>query len=108
MRRSASLMVSLTLSACVFLCTSCQKTYVPPGEKMPEGFKIAAYPGSTCTKSDSTPLANRETQQIVVLLTKDDVYRIETFYKTELALEGFLVYLGQRNQRLYYNGSHER
>ncbi|MBU6450319.1 MAG: hypothetical protein KGS72_00970 [Cyanobacteria bacterium REEB67] len=91
MRRSAGLLISVVCSFCMFFCTSCQAAYKPPGQPLPDGFSIACYPNSTCTKTDSTPLGNNQTQQIVVLLTKDDVYRVMPWYKTELTMKGYLI-----------------
>jgi hypothetical protein len=91
MRRSACLLITLVACSFVFLCTGCAPPYKPPGAALPEGFLINCYPKSTCTRADSTPLPNHQSQQIVVLISDDDVPKIEAWYKTELTLKGYLV-----------------
>jgi len=82
----------LTLAcAAALLCTSCTQTYKPSGQPLPEGFLINCYPKSTCTRSDSTPLPGKQQQQIVVLMSEDDVQKIVAWYKTELTLKGYMV-----------------
>ena len=93
MRRfgSASLLISTLACTAALLCTSCTQTYKPPGKQLPEGFLINCYPKSTCTSSDSTPLPGKQQQQIVVLMSEDDVQKIVAWYKTELTLKGYMV-----------------
>jgi hypothetical protein len=91
MRRSACLLIALLVFVTVTLCSGCSTQYKPKGRKIPEGFLINCYPGSECTQSDSTPLPGKKTQQIVVLLTTDDVDKVVAWYKTELVLKGYQV-----------------
>ena len=91
MRRSASLLISLLACASVALCSGCSAPYKPKGRQVPEGFQINCYAPSECTQSDSTPLPGKKTQQIVVLLTPDDVAKVVAWYKTELVLKGYQV-----------------
>jgi hypothetical protein len=73
------------------LCSGCSTQYKPKGEKLPDGFTINCYPQSECTKSDSTPLPNNQSQQIVVLMTNDSVSKVVAWYKTELVFKGYRV-----------------
>jgi len=91
MRRSASLLTTAMAFACVYLCTGCAGPYKPPGERLPDGFAINIYPGSVCTKSDSTPLPEHKVQQVVVLLSNDNTYKVKSWYSTELVLKGYQV-----------------
>jgi len=93
MRRfsSTSLLIATCLCAFSLLCSGCAKEYKPPGQPLPEGFLIACYPNSNCTRSDSTPLPGKQQQQIVVLMSTDDVQKIVAWYKTELTLKGYMV-----------------
>ncbi len=91
MRRTACLLITLLVCATMFLCTGCAKPYVPPGQKLPDGFMINCYPNSVCTRADSTPLPDKKNQQIVVLMSDDDVPKIVAWYKTELLTKGFMV-----------------
>jgi hypothetical protein len=91
MRRSAYLLVTLLACSCVILLSSCAGTYKPKGQKIPEGFQINCYNPSECTKSDSTPLPGNQSQQIVVLITDDDMDKVVAWYKTELTFKGYRV-----------------
>ncbi|MBS1996171.1 MAG: hypothetical protein JSS86_07670 [Cyanobacteria bacterium SZAS LIN-2] len=89
--RSASSLVATVVCAAVFLCSGCSQPYKPPGKELPEGFLIACYPKTTCTQSDSTPLPGKQKQQIIVLMSEDDVSQIVAWYKTELTLKAYQV-----------------
>ena len=91
MRRSATLLITLMACASMLLCTGCSRPYEPKGRKLPDGFQINCYAPSECTQSDSTPLPGKKPQQIVVLLTPDDVAKVVAWYKTELVLKGYQV-----------------
>jgi hypothetical protein len=91
MRVSASLLITLLASLSVVVCSGCSSTYKPTGAKLPDGFQINCYPQSVCTRADSTPLPGNQTQQIVVLISNDDVPKIVAWYKTELVFKGYRV-----------------
>lgn len=75
---------SLILSGC-----STGSQYKPPGARLPDNFPIECYPKSECTKADSTPKGQAKYQQIVILKSDDDKYRVIDFYKTEIPMKGF-------------------
>lgn len=81
------------VAACLVACfglTACNtKGEQPTGQKIPDGFKINCYPKSECTRVDTTPLGDKKFAYVVILKTKDDRFKIETFYKTEIAMSGY-------------------
>lgn len=73
-----------------FGLTACNtKGEQPTGQKIPDGFKINCYPKSECTRVDTTPLGDNKFSYVVILKTKDDRFKVETFYKTEIAMSGY-------------------
>lgn len=77
-------LLALTISS----LAACKKQEIP-GEKIPEGFKINCYPKSECTRADSTPLGDNKFSYVVILKSPDDRFKIEAFYKTEIAMTGY-------------------
>ncbi len=72
-----------------FSLSGCVNKDQPTGVKIPEGFKINCYPKSECTRADSTPLGDNKFSYVVILKSKDDRFKIQTFYKTEIAMSGY-------------------
>ncbi|HNG20797.1 MAG TPA: hypothetical protein PLI59_16550 [Candidatus Obscuribacter sp.] len=72
-----------------FSVSGCVNKDQPTGVKIPEGFKINCYPKSECTRADSTPLGDNKFSYVVILKSKDDRFKIQTFYKTEIAMSGY-------------------
>ncbi len=72
-----------------FSLSGCVNKEQPTGVKSPEGFKINCYPKSECTRADSTPLGDNKFSYVVILKSKDDRFKIQTFYKTEIAMSGY-------------------
>ncbi|MBI5175508.1 MAG: hypothetical protein SFV17_20470 [Candidatus Obscuribacter sp.] len=72
-----------------FSLSGCGNKEQPTGVKIPEGFKINCYPKSECTRADSTPLGDNKFSYVVILKSKDDRFKIQTFYKTEIAMSGY-------------------
>ncbi|HMW92995.1 MAG TPA: hypothetical protein PL112_25655 [Candidatus Obscuribacter sp.] len=72
-----------------FSLSGCVNKEQPTGVKIPEGFKINCYPKSECTRADSTPLGDNKFSYVVILKSKDDRFKIQTFYKTEIAMSGY-------------------
>ena len=72
-----------------FSLSGCVNKEQPTGVKIPEGFKINCYPKSECTRADSTPLGDNKFSYVVILKSKDDRFKIQNFYKTEIAMSGY-------------------
>ena len=72
-----------------FSLSGCVNKEQPTGVKIPEGFKINCYPKSEGTRADSTPLGDNKFSYVVILKSKDDRFKIQTFYKTEIAMSGY-------------------
>lgn len=82
-----ALMLVLLLGT--FSLAGCGNKDQPTGVKIPEGFKINCYPKSECTRADSTPLGDNKFSYVVILKSKDDRFKIQAFYKTEIAMSGY-------------------
>jgi len=85
------------LTAGALLCASgslygcAGKAPKPTGQAIPEGFKIPLYTPSECTKADSTPLGDDKFSYVVVLKSPSDRFKIETYYKNEIVMAGYVL-----------------
>ena len=66
------------------LLSGCSAGYKPTGLALPEKFPISCYPGTECTKSDSTPIGQNKYRQVVILKSNDQFDKILNFYKNEI------------------------
>ncbi|MFA7339118.1 MAG: hypothetical protein WC028_20210 [Candidatus Obscuribacterales bacterium] len=80
------------------LLSGCGAGYKPTGLALPEKFPIACYPGTECTKSDSTPVAPNKYRQVVILKSNDEFDKILNFYKNEIAMKSYRL-LSDNNMR---------
>jgi hypothetical protein len=71
------------------LLSGCSTGYKPTGLALPEKFPIACYPGTECTKSDSTPIGQNKYRQVVILKSSDEFDKILNFYKNEIAMKSY-------------------
>jgi hypothetical protein len=92
--------VAAILAAGVSSCLlgACGNSNKPTGAALPDKFPIACYPGSECTRSDSTPIGNNKYRQIVVLKSNDEFDKICSYYKQEIGFKNFQL-LSDNNRR---------
>ncbi|CAN5385931.1 hypothetical protein BH11CYA1_BH11CYA1_50470 [soil metagenome] len=75
-------------SSCTLL-SACGGGSKPTGLELPEKFPVACYPGTECTKSDSTPIGQNKYRMVVILQSKDEFDKILNFYKNEIAMKAY-------------------
>ena len=71
------------------LLSGCSAGYKLTGLDLPEKFPISCYPGTECTKSDSTPIGQNKYRQVVILKSNDQFDKILNFYKNEIAMKAY-------------------
>jgi len=83
------LAVFVVVATSCSLLSACGGAYKPTGLALPEKFPIACYPGTECTKSDSTPIGQNKYRQVVILKSSDEFDKILNFYKNEVAMKAY-------------------
>lgn len=89
--RERVISLSLLLALASTSLSGCQNTEKPTGQAIPPGFHITCYPKSDCTKADAYPLGDGKFNYTVVLVSNDDRFKVENFYKTEMVMRGYRI-----------------
>lgn len=93
---AAAIMLTAGLSSC--LLTACVNNSKPTGVPLPDKFPISCYPGSECTKADSTPIGQNKYRLVAVVKAEGEFDKIVEFYKQQCAFNNFQL-LSDNNRR---------